>query len=58
MNTANITCKLENIASALLGVHISDHVVFESPTRVQCTFDLETEINAGLYRLSLSNNAI
>ena len=58
MNTANTTCKLENIESKFLGVHISDHVHFESPNLVQCTFDLETEINAGEYRISLSNNAL
>ena len=31
INTPNITCRLENTESVYLGVHLSDHVFFQSP---------------------------
>ena len=45
INTPNITCKLENVAGS--EAHISDHIFFENPTILQCTFDELTEIHAG-----------
>ena len=44
--------------SALLGVHLSDYIYFHGPSELQCTFDILTEIHAGSYKLSLSNNGV